>query len=278
MVIVPKGDPRARGGVNPFLPVSPVNPNLSSTSGPAPVPVLRASTPLTSVTAAQLIGCMPGLSSTKANTVLPYLNSAQVEAQINTCDRTAAWLAQLGHESGSLLYMEEIASGAAYEGRRDLGNTQRGDGVKFKGRGPIQLTGRANYAAAGAALGLDLINNPKQVATYPIGFRTSAWFWKSKGLNALADAGNFAGITKIINGGTNGASDRNMRWGKCKIALKCGQVQPPTPTPVDPFPLCTAKGMSYVFCSVSVSVSFLAATLSPFRLLILSCRVVSRVV
>jgi len=164
---------------------------------------------------------MPGLSASKANTVLPYLNKAQAEAGINTCLRKSAWLAQLGHESASLVYMEEIASGAAYEGRRDLGNTQPGDGKRFKGRGPIQLTGRANYAAAGKALGLNLIANPTSVATYPVGFRTSAWFWTSRGLNALADRRDFASITLRINGGTNGAADRNQRYAKCKAVLGC---------------------------------------------------------
>jgi len=117
--------------------------------------------------------------------------------------------------------MQEIASGAAYEGRRDLGNTQPGDGKRFKGRGPIQLTGRANYAAAGKALGLNLIANPTSVATNAVGFKTSAWFWSGHGLNALADAGSFTTITRRINGGTNGAADRNTRWAKCKQVLKC---------------------------------------------------------
>jgi predicted chitinase len=211
VVIVPKGDPRAYGRAtsNPFNPQTP-----SSL-------VLKASAPMTSVTTAQLVGCMPGLSSTKANTVLPYLNQANAEAQINTCDRMAAWLAQLGHESGSLVYMQELASGAAYEGRRDLGNTQPGDGRRFKGRGPIQLTGRANYAAAGKALGMNLIANPTIVATNSVGFKTSAWFWKGHGLNALADSGAFSTITRRINGGTNGAADRNTRWAKCKAVLHC---------------------------------------------------------
>jgi len=198
------------------------------TAAPAAVSVLRAAAPTaataasaSSVTAAQLVACMSGLSAAKAATVLPFLNAAQAGASINTCKRKSAWLAQLGHESGSLLYMQEIASGAAYEGRKDLGNTQPGDGRKFKGRGPIQLTGRANYKAAGTALGLDLINNPTSVATNAVGFKTSAWFWTTHGLNALADAGSFSTITQRINGGTNGAADRNARYAKCKKALGC---------------------------------------------------------
>jgi len=174
-----------------------------------------------SITRDQLLKCMKGLSTAKADAVLKYMNAAMAEAQINTCRRKSAFIAQLGHESGSLNYMEEIASGAAYEGRRDLGNTQRGDGKRFKGRGPIQLTGRANYANAGRALGLDLVGNPAQVATYPVGFRTSAWFWKANGLNALADKGDFAGTTRVINGGTNGAADRNARYAVARRVFGC---------------------------------------------------------
>jgi len=220
-VMVPRGDPRA----------------FPRNKRPGFSPVLRG-TGGADLTAQQLVSCMPGLGLSKATQKLPFMVSAMKEAQITTCARTAAFLAQLGHESGSLVYMQEIASGAAYEGRRDLGNTQPGDGRRFKGRGPIQLTGRANYVAAGKALGMDLISNPTIVATDAVGFRTSAWFWTSHGLNALADSGDFQTITRRINGGTNGASDRNMRWAKCKAALQCGSssTAPVTPTPVTPQP------------------------------------------
>jgi putative chitinase len=160
------------------------------------------------VSVAQLRQIMPSLSDAKAQQYLPHLNRAMQEAGINTKPRQAAFLAQLAHESGGLRYMEEIASGAAYEGRRDLGNTQPGDGTRFKGRGPIQLTGRANYAAAGRALGLDLVNNPQQAASPEVGFRVAAWFWQSRGLNTHADQGNFREITRRINGGYNGLADR----------------------------------------------------------------------
>ncbi|MBN1209052.1 MAG: LysM peptidoglycan-binding domain-containing protein [Myxococcaceae bacterium] len=158
----------------------------------------------------QLKKIMPALSDSKARQVLPHLNAAMAEAKINTPKRQAAFLAQLAHESGQLRYFEEIASGRAYEGRRDLGNTQPGDGVRFKGRGPIQLTGRANYRAAGKALGIDLERNPKRAADIDVGFRTAAWFWNSRGLNKYADAGNFREVTRRINGGYNGLADREQ--------------------------------------------------------------------
>jgi predicted chitinase len=160
------------------------------------------------VTAKHLAHIAPNLSAARAAAVLPYLNAAMREAGINTKARAAAFLAQLLHESAELRHFEELADGSAYEGRKDLGNTQAGDGPRFKGRGPIQLTGRANYAAAGEALGVDLVSSPQRAADAEVGFRVSAWFWNSRGLNKLADAGDFVGITRRINGGTNGLADR----------------------------------------------------------------------
>jgi predicted chitinase len=172
-------------------------------TGPAPKPGNGKG-----VTVEQLRKIMPALSQAKAEQYLPHLNRAMQEANITTKPRQAAFLAQLAHESGQFRYMEEIASGAAYEGRRDLGNTQPGDGKRFKGRGPIQLTGRANYTAASKALGIDLVNNPKRAADPDVGFRTAAWFWNTRNLNQYADAGNFREVTRRINGGYNGLADR----------------------------------------------------------------------
>lgn len=167
----------------------------------------------------QLRQIMPNVSESRAREMLPHLNRAMNEAQINTPRRQAAFLAQLAHESGEFRYMEEIASGAAYEGRRDLGNTQPGDGRRFKGRGPIQLTGRHNYTEAGRALGLDLAGNPAQVATPEVGFRTSAWYWNSRNLNQYADSGNFDQITRRINGGFNGKADRDRYYARALRVL-----------------------------------------------------------
>lgn len=161
------------------------------------------------LTLKNLTDIMPHLPLAKAQLYLPYLQSAFVEFEVNTVARLAAMLAQVAHESAEFRYMEEIASGAAYEGRQDLGNTQPGEGVRYKGRGPIQLTGRLNYHKAGIALGLDLENHPETAKNPDVAFRTAGWFWKSHGLNELADAGNFDAITHRINGGWNGKTQRD---------------------------------------------------------------------
>ncbi len=171
------------------------------------------------VSLSQLHRIMPGLPMSKARAYLPYLNKAMADGKINTRLRKAAFIAQLAHESGQLKYFEEIASGAAYEGRKDLGNTHPGDGRRFKGRGPIQLTGRANYRRAGHDLHLPLESHPKMVATKQVGFRVATWFWKGHGLNALADRKDFLTITRRINGGTNGLADRQMYYRRALSVL-----------------------------------------------------------
>src|SRR5690606_21874145 len=130
--------------------------------------------------------------------------------------RLIHFLAQLAHESGNFRYMEEIASGAAYEGRTDLGNTQVGDGKRFKGRGPIQLTGRANYRKYGQQLGIDFENNPEIVAIPSIGLMVACKFWSDNVLNALADQADVQMITRQINGGTNGLSHRKAHLTKLR--------------------------------------------------------------
>lgn len=151
---------------------------------------------------------MPNCAAAKRADYLPFIQQAMQEFGITSYLRETAFLAQLAHESGELRYMEEIASGAAYEGRANLGNTQPGDGKRYKGRGPIQLTGRANYTKYGQLLGLDLVNNPPIAATKEVGFRIAGQFWKLNGLNELADQQKFETITRRINGGINGLPDR----------------------------------------------------------------------
>jgi predicted chitinase len=171
------------------------------------------------ITIEQLRAIMPNLTTDKATTYLPYLNNAMIEGEINTPLRIAAFVSQLAHESAQLKYFEELASGKDYEGRKDLGNIKPGDGVRYKGRGPIQLTGRANYHLAGVALGIDLINNPTRASDPSVAFRIAIWFWFTKKLNELADEGKFDSITKKINGGFNGKADRDRYYQKALKVL-----------------------------------------------------------
>jgi len=160
--------------------------------------------PLDAATLAQI---MP-YAKAKAVLYAPLLDSAMRELDINTPARQASFLSQVGHESGQLRYVRELASGAAYEGRKDLGNTQPGDGERYRGRGLIQITGRANYTAAMMALDVDIVEHPELLETPVLACRSAAWFWKSHGLNELADAGDQVKVTRRINGGTNGLADR----------------------------------------------------------------------
>jgi len=159
-----------------------------------------------------LCKAMPGLSRAKAQEYLPLLENAFREFDITTLPRIQMALAQFGHESASLRYLEEIADGSAYEGRRDLGNTQRGDGRRFKGRGPIQVTGRANYTRAGQVLKLPLVASPQIAAQPKHAFRVSSFWWKDNGLNPISDRRDVLAATRRINGGTNGLIDRQARY------------------------------------------------------------------
>lgn len=138
------------------------------------------------------------------------LEEACIRFGIDTTLRKAHFLAQVAHESGAGRWMEELASGAAYEGRRDLGNTEPGDGRRFKGRGLIQLTGRANYRAYSQAIYGDdrAIQDPAMVARLPDAALAAGWFWQAKGLNALADRDSLELVTRRVNGGLNGLADR----------------------------------------------------------------------
>jgi putative chitinase len=139
---------------------------------------------------------------------------------INTPLRQAHFLAQTGHECGDLVYTEELASGQAYEWRRDLGNIQAGDGPNFKGRGLIQLTGRANYAAYSRDTGIDYTQpaNWGKISSDPaVAADVAGWFWKRNNLNALADADDLEAITRRINGGLNGLNDRQAHYTRARF-------------------------------------------------------------
>lgn len=157
--------------------------------------------------------------------LFPALNQALLDADCTTVNRAAMWLAQVGHESGGLRWMEELATGAAYEGRKDLGNTQPGDGVRFKGRGPIQITGRYNYSQVSkwafekgyVPTPTFFVDNPQMLASDSYGFLGVTWYWTvARNMNVYADAASIVGATKAVNGGTNGLADRQARWDRCR--------------------------------------------------------------
>jgi putative chitinase len=153
------------------------------------------------------------------------LTLAMEGGKINTRLRIAAFLAQIGHESGSLVYSKELGGPsyfAKYDGRKDLGNTQPGDGAKFCGRGLIQVTGRANYGRASQALFGDdrLLKTPELLEQPEWAAKSAVWYWSTRNLNALADADRFTDITKAINGGTNGLEDRKARYKYALTVLK----------------------------------------------------------
>ena len=174
------------------------------------------------ITVQQLLLTLPNASQV-AGIFVSVLNTAMSHYQIVGTKRVAAFIAQIGHESGQLKYVREIwgptKAQAKYEGRADLGNTVAGDGSKYRGRGLIQITGRANYAECGEALGLDLINHPELLEKPQHACMSAAWFWASRGLNPLVDAGKFDTITRRINGGQNGATDRQELYARALKVL-----------------------------------------------------------
>lgn len=178
-------------------------------------------------TAAQIAQIMPNLSAALRATYIPFLTAAMAEYEIKTPLRAAAFLAQLAHESVELRFMQELwgptPQQKKYEPPSDLaktlGNTESGDGYRYRGRGPIQITGRDNYKKYGELLGVDLVANPDLAAKPEYGFQLAALYWKTKGLNELADAQDFRQITLRINGGYNGLIHRLEYYEKAKQAL-----------------------------------------------------------
>lgn len=161
---------------------------------------------------ARAIGC----PITRAEVWCAHLNAAMARFQIDSAARQSVFLAQVAHESGRLRWVRELwgptPAQRGYEMRVDLGNTQPGDGWRYRGRGLIQITGRANYRRCGEALGLDLVNHPELLEQRDHAAMSAAWYWSHRGLNSLADAGDFDRITRIINGGQNGREERRAQW------------------------------------------------------------------
>jgi putative chitinase len=133
--------------------------------------------------------------------------------------RIAHFLGQTCEESAGYRTTEEFASGKEYEGRTDLGNTQKGDGPRYKGRGLLQLTGRANYADYGKALGVDLVNNPTLAAQPALSLKIACEYWKRHNINADCDRDDVQAVTRKVNGGLNGLADRIAFTQKAKAAV-----------------------------------------------------------
>jgi putative chitinase len=197
----------------------------------------------------ELLAIMPHADGV-ATKVLAGLDAAMERFEINTPVRQAAFLAQLAHESGELRHWTEnlnygwqgllktfpkyfkseadarrcerkpeLIANRVYAGRMGNGDEASGDGWRYRGRGPIQLTGKDNYRACGTALGIELVNQPELLETPEVGCLAACWFWSSKGLNKVADAGDFVHITQVINGGLNGLKERTAFWERAKAAF-----------------------------------------------------------
>lgn len=171
----------------------------------------------------EILASALGLSLFRARAWADPLAAAMALYAIDSPIRQAAFLAQVGHESGRLIYVRELWGPTevqeGYEGRKDLGNTKPGDGSRYRGRGLIQITGRANYQQCGEALSLPLIDHPELLEQPSNAAQSAAWFWTFHGLNDPADEGDFHTITRCINGGYNGWDDRLRLWSSCKKAL-----------------------------------------------------------
>lgn len=179
------------------------------------------------MTLEQLCKIMPHLKRAKAELYLPLLNKALEEAGINTPLREAHFISQAAHESFEFLYFQEIYGPTEQQKKYEppsalatrLGNTQPGDGLRFKGRGIFQLTGRANYNKYGALLDLPLETNPALAADPEISFKIACKYWNLNHLSDFADKDDILTITKRINGGTNGLDSRKKYLALAKEAL-----------------------------------------------------------
>ena len=174
----------------------------------------------------QLHNIFPRAGS-RADLFFAPLTQAMTEFDINTAWRKSAFLAQIGYESAQLLYVQEPLSGRSYEGRVDLGNTEKGDGIKYKGRGLINIAGRKNYSAVMQGLGIDCLEYPELLEQPELAARSAAWFWKNEGLNELADDGLFIMITRRINGAACNLSARFDLYAAARLILLGKQYAKP---------------------------------------------------
>ncbi|WP_062999301.1 glycoside hydrolase family 19 protein [Nocardia mikamii] len=179
------------------------------------------------LTFAEMKTLAPKANSDTLRKYLPYLNKAMLAAGITTPEREAAFLAQVLHETDQLKTLTEYGDRNYFDSNygpqtavgRSLGNTQPGDGARYRGRGALQITGRSNYAAAGKAIGVDLVHHPERADDPEHAFDIAAWFWRSHHLNDAADADDLNAVTRTINGGDNGAAARRKYYDKARDVL-----------------------------------------------------------
>lgn len=167
------------------------------------------------MTLAQLSAIYTQARAERVARFYPYMDEFMRGFAIVGPKREAAFLATIAVESLELTYTREIwgptQAQEGYEGRRDLGNTEPGDGKRFKGRGLIQITGRANYAEASKVLGVDYVGNPFLMESAEEATRTACWWWQEHGCNELADIPDFKAVTRRVNGGLT-AYDRRLTY------------------------------------------------------------------
>lgn len=159
---------------------------------------------------------VPSLTAAHARHLADELGPAFHHFDINTKARATMAVAQLAHESDAFRALAEYATGHEYEGRRDLGNIHAGDGVRFKGRTYIQITGRSNYAQVAKALHHDFVLHPADLAQPRFAALGACWWWQTHGCNELADTGDFVAVTSRINGGTNGLAARQAYYARAR--------------------------------------------------------------
>lgn len=173
---------------------------------------------------------VPTISNENLEKYHDPLLDAMREFEVDSPPRVAAFIAQVAHESGGFRYVRELADGAAYDARVDLGNTQAeaiaaakaagtSPGRFYRGRGLIQITGYYNYRACGGDLGIDCVAHPELLEAAVAACRSAGWFWSRRKLNQFADKGDFLTVTKRINGGTNGWKDRVGYYERAKEVL-----------------------------------------------------------
>lgn len=179
------------------------------------------------------------LSATADPTIVQGIVAHQqlmVEGGIVTPLQACHFLAQLAHESAHFRTTREFASGAAYEGRADLGNVHPGDGRRYRGRGLIQTTGRANYREARddirriVAGAPDFEANPEQLEAFPWALLSAVSYWRRRNINRHADRDDVRAVTRAVNGGFNGLEDRERYLRRAKAIWMAEQ----TPTACNP--------------------------------------------